>query len=197
MLKIARKIVLATALAGACGGVSAVPITFIDTADSSADLITTNNPYQFTHNISDGLDAFVIGFDTIVSAILNIHLIDNSSKGNEEFVFTIGSGSTEQTFSGQNVNNGSQGAWYEISLGAALQDLIYDGKLSVRLTALSGDYQFADSTLTAEITRGVAAAQPSASPASVPEPGSLLLVGAGLVGLGMTSRKKLQQLKKR
>lgn len=195
MLKTGRKIVLAAALASACGVVSAVEIT--DTVDPSPNFtIAKDAPYVFTHNISD---AFNVGFDTIVSAILYIHLIDEEHKGNEDFVFTIGgdSGSTPRTFSGQNLNNGSQGAWYEIALGTALQDLIADGKLSVMLTALSGDYQFADSTLTAEITRGVAAAQPPASPVSVPEPGSLLLVGAGLVGLGMTGRKKLQLLKRR
>ena len=78
-----------------------------------------------------------------------------------------------------------------------MQDLIDDGKLRVILAATDGSYDFTESNLTAEITRGVAAAQPPASPASVPEPGSLLLVGAGLVGLGMTGRKKLQLLKRR
>ena len=197
MLKIARKIVLTTALAAACGGVSAVQITIVDTVDPSPNLmITKDTPYVFTHDISN---AFNVGFDTIASAMLYIHLIDEEHKGNEDFVFTIGgdSGSTPQTFSSQNLNNGSQGAWYEITIGTALQDLIADGKLSVKLTALSGDYQFADSTLTAEVARGVATAPSPASPASVPEPGNLLLVGAGLVGLGMTGRKKLQQRKRR
>ena len=193
MLKTGRKIVLAAALAGACGVVSAVEIT--DTVDPSPNLmITKDTPYVFTHDISE---AFNVGFDTIVSATLYIHLIDKLYKGNEDFVFTIGSGSTKQIIPGQNVNNGELGHWYEIALGEALQDLIDDGKLRVILAATDGSYDFTESNLTAEITRGVAAAQPPASPASVPEPGSLLLVGAGLVGLGMTGRKKLQLLKRR
>ncbi len=102
MLKTGRKIVLAAALAGACGVVSAVEIT--DTVDPSPNLtITEDTPYVFTHDISD---AFNVGFDTIVSATLYIHLIDKLYKGNEDFVFTIGSGSTKQIIPGQNVNNG-------------------------------------------------------------------------------------------
>lgn len=192
MLKTARKIALASALIAASGAISAVPIE--DTVNPTPDLtITTSSPYLFTHDISDGRNAFVIGLDTIVSAILNIRLIDFATKGNEDFVFTIGSGVASQTFTGNNINNGSQGALYEISLGSALLDLISDGKLSVQLTALTGSYEFADSVLIAEVTRG-GPAQP-ASPASVPEPGSLLLLGAGLAAIGVASRRKLQRTK--
>ena len=197
MLKTARKMLLAAALAAACGGVSAVQIK--DTVDPSPNLtITKDTPYVFTHDISE---AFDVGFDTIVSAFLNVYLFDNQdqgkNKGKETFSFTIGSGDTSQTFSDKNVNNGNKGAWYVIPLNTALLDLVTDGQLSVTLAASEGSYGFSRSNLTAEITRGVAAAQPPASPASVPEPGSLLLVGAGLVGLVMTGRKKLQLLKRR
>ncbi len=193
MRKTVRKIVLTSILLAVCGATSAIPIT--DRIDpSQMPTITAGSPHIFTHDITNGLDAFVVGFDTITSAVLSIHLIDNLTKGNEEFSFTIGSGDSKQTFPGMNLNNGALGDWYYVSLGDALIDLIVDGRLRVELTAASGSYEFADSTLTAEVTRGVVA-QPA--PASIPEPGSLLLLGAGLVGLGMTGRNVLARRKPR
>lgn len=193
MLKSARIITLASALLAA-GTASAIPVT--DFVNPSPDLtITTGTPYVFTHDLTDGLDAFVVGFDTITSAILSIHLIDFLNKGKEEFAFTIGSGSATQTVTGKDINNGSQGVWFEIPLVAALHDLITDGKLNVTLTAKSGSFEFADSSLTAEVTRGVAV-QPT-NPTLIPEPGSLLLLGAGLLGIGMTGRKALRKAKTR
>ena len=189
MLKPARIITLATALLAA-GTASAIPVT--DFVNPSPDLtITTGAPYVFTHDMTDGLDAFMVGFDTITSAILSVHLIDFVNKGKETFSFTIGNGSAAQTLSGKDINNGSQGVWFEIPLVAALHDLVADGKLNVTLTATSGSYEFADSRLTAEIMRGVAV-QP-ANPTVVPEPGSLLLLGAGLFGIGMTGRRALRR----
>jgi hypothetical protein len=75
------------------------------------------------------------------------------------------------------------GRTYDISLVASLADLAADGSLNVILTAQSGSYQFADSTLTAQITRG------EGPLTSVPEPAPLALLGIGLLGISVYRRK--------
>ncbi|HEX6734328.1 MAG TPA: PEP-CTERM sorting domain-containing protein, partial [Azonexus sp.] len=108
---------------------------------------------------------------------------------NEVFQFAIGTDATVQLYNGTNVNNGNTGADFPIVLLAALSDLSADGILSVTLSASSGDYRFTHSLLSAEITRGSTDSVQLAATA-VPEPGTMALLGLGMLGMGLMRKRK-------
>lgn len=179
---------LAAAVA-VCTGAAAHAAVITDFIDPAPDVtVTSTSSYAFTHDITDGTGGFVVGFDTINGAFITINLIDNVNKNNETFVFKIGSNGTSQVFNGSNVPNGNSQIPYNITLDASLPDLVVDGKLSVLLTATTGDYIFTNSLLSADVTLGVTQQQPS--PGQVPEPATALLMAIGMAGFGWRRKSK-------
>lgn len=178
------------ALMAVIGTASAIPVT--DLIDPSPDVtISVGSPYTFIHDITDGANGYVAAYDTLVSALLTINLIDNVNKDQETFQFAIGgNGAVLQLYNGSNVNNGNTGAAYQIALAAALGDLSADGLLSVTLSASAGDYLFSSSFLSAEITRGGDSDSDQVAAAAVPEPGTLALLGLGFVGMSLIRKRR-------
>ena len=130
---------------------------------------------SWTHDITD--DGFDIG-DTVHSASLSFDLYDDKDIWLEKAIVVI-----------ENVDL-MDGGIFEIDtaiLGlnvglAGLLSLNIDGTLDASITRLAGDFGLRDVVLTANITEAVAA--------SVPEPGSLALLGLGLAGFGFSRRNK-------
>lgn len=187
-MKLLRSVLSALGVAAmVCAGPAAHAVTITDLIDPTPDItVTPSSSYNFTHDITDGLNGFVVGFDTINSALITINLIDNVNKNNETFTFTIGSNGTSQVSNNSNVPNGNSVTPYNISLVASLPDLVLDGLLSVLLSATAGDYIFTSSLLSADVTRGVT--QPPTS--QVPEPATALLMAIGLAGFGWRRKSK-------
>ncbi len=61
----------------------------------------------------------------------------------------------------------------------ALGELNHDGMLNVKVKSLWGDFWVGDSTLTVYT-----------APTAVPEPSVLMLLGAGMLGLGLSRRRR-------
>ena len=77
-----------------------------------------------------------------------------------------------------------------VSFGVNLALLAADGILNVTVTRISGDVRFDESTLVASGNRSAA---PLTPPTAVPEPGSLILLGSGILALGMFGRKRFKR----
>ena len=178
---------------GVASPVQAAPIS--DTVDPNPNILITAgstpscpagftcgvSTVSFVHDITD--NGFSL-LDTITSATVAVHLTEQVVTGpnNETYQFTIGVAA--QTFgcsSGNCVPN--PGVTDTIILNVpSLADLQADGKIGVTVQALTGNFLFADSVLTAEVTPFVA---------RVPVPSSLFLLGFGLAILMARFRRDI------
>jgi hypothetical protein len=161
--------VLATMFALHAGSTYAVPVTWFDEFDPGAD-IRIGPQLDFTHDIRDGINGFRVGIDTITSATLSIVLGDDALFGD---IPILGDGQESVSFS-------FDGTGWTSPENIGLLDvfdfqfdtLLLDGVLGVSIRATRGDFDFRLSSLSVRGDR-----------AAVPEPVSLALFGAGMLGL--------------
>jgi hypothetical protein len=133
--------------------------------------------FDITDPVSDNNDGFNPGTQDVTSASIFLNLEDDSKcdlweianlrVGENRFFWEVNSGSTS----------------FSINSLVSLSD---SGTVSARLTAIFGDFYFNGATLKAEAT------DPAGTSTPVPEPGTILLLGTGLMGLVVASRKKIK-----
>jgi hypothetical protein len=160
------------------GTAFAVPAVWTDTVTfTPAAHVSMFESVVYDHT----LDGFNVGSDTVYNYSLSFNIFDDRDGWNEwtkkEWVLISQTGDwfDEIFFS---VSGAEFGGW---NLDGRLQ-LNDTGSLTVGVTSLLGDFYLGGSTLTARGDKK----------SSVPEPTTLALFGAALLGFGLTRRKRVE-----
>lgn len=154
------------------GTAQAVPTQWVDTVDFTPDrLVTVFTPVAYTHTI----EGFAAGSDTVSNYSLAFDLYDDRDGDFEAALFWQPGTILDSVFF--NLSGIEAGGW---SIAGRYQ-IEQTGSLTVAISSLFGDFYLGSSTLTV-----------NGDKKSVPEPGTLGLLGAALVGFGLFRRKRLQ-----
>jgi hypothetical protein len=169
---------LATALlAGGMGSANAVPVTWVDSIDFNPDrYVGWFESSSYRHDITD--DGYSPFHDFIYDYSLSVNLFDDGGLFDlgETVLVDVPGLLGDQVFF--NVSGSEFGGW---SLTGYLQ-LLLTGHYDVTITSLFGDFYIGSSTLT---VRGE-----DLGNHNVPEPGTLGLMGLGLLGAAAAARRK-------
>jgi len=162
-------------IGGSMGGVAdAGPVTWTDFHDFTPDrLVTIFSPVVYTHDITDGVGGFNAGSDQVDSYWLTFDLYDDRDRGQEIALFSQPGDIFSGTFFSL-TGTESSSSWTM----SGVWQLEEKGRLTVAISSLLGDFYLGSSTLT---VKGH----------SVPEPGTLALFGAALLGFGLIRRKRV------
>ena len=166
----------------------AIPTTWTDVIDFNPD-VKIPPAYSYTHNIADnGFSSFLMGGnDTISSYELTVALYDDKlgTTGIFGIIFPdLGEGASILTTGGVYTYNFALTSQTYTGNVFGTLDLFADGKFGVGISPLFGDFVLASSSLTAYGDNGSA---------PVPEPGTMMLLGAGLLGLAVYGKRRMNK----
>jgi len=166
------------------GALVAILLTFVGVG-SAWSLSMNYNPADITlsegafTNFTFTIPGFNPAANTIQSATIELFFGDNDLLG----------GSVSMQF--DTISRTFTSIWGSDPSPVDVLSQIQDGAIVMTLTALADDNPFWTNDIifqSARLTYDMTAATPLATP----EPGSLLLLGSGLVGLAFTGRKRLR-----
>lgn len=168
---------LFASLALFCGQALAIPYVWTDSYDPADIKIPPT--LTFSMDITDGVNGYNAATDSLYAYVLSVSLRDDSDffLGETAYINLPG-------ILGDDVVS-SFFTLFLPTLGASLEGLLQlnaTGLLTVSISAMSGDFFFDSATLTAWGNQ--------VSAAEVPEPGSMLLLGAALTAAALASRRR-------
>jgi hypothetical protein len=161
----------------ALGSSSAHAVLLTDT-EYPFEYLTSGESETVTHDLRPAIPNLF----QAVSGSLYLAFADDSSSDSSEWVsVALNILGPDQTFASREVDGTIWSYdWELFGLGAhALLDLNTDGLLRVTVQSSGGDFWWKRSVL-----------EVNATPVSVPEPGTLLLLGSGLLAVGFASRRR-------
>lgn len=152
----------------------AIPATWTD-LDTFNQKINSGQSFNYSHSV---LPAFTPLEDLITGYNLLIGIHDDSRYDSFEIALIDQPGATGDRFYDFSYANNTIG----LSLAGLIQ-LNALGTLDIRVTSLLGDFYFDSSKLTASGYDNTA----------VPEPGTMILLGAGLLGLAVYGKRRMNK----
>lgn len=170
---------LAAALLLGSYAANAVP-WYWDDWHSDLVKVSDGHPYEYNHNITDGVNGFRPGTDHVNYGLLSI-LVSDDAIGGDLPAWLLGDG---QETAGFRFDGGSWQVVYNPEVNYltvfdfVVTSLLQDGYLHVKIRANRGDFLFGISHLEAWGDR------------AVPEPAMLSMFGLGLLGLGFFARRR-------
>lgn len=175
------KLLLGLLAFGFTGTASAsyVSATWEDNYDvGTGILISDGDSYEYFHDLT--LDGFNVGQDLVTDFLLSIDLYDDGDWKLEVASVDLPGLLSDRWVSSFNFGEGAyEGGWSIIGL----IELNLLGSLTVTISSLYGDFIFGGSDLVAHgYTRG--------GTQSVPEPGTLGMLGVGLLGIALAARRR-------
>ncbi|HEY4366778.1 MAG TPA: PEP-CTERM sorting domain-containing protein [Steroidobacteraceae bacterium] len=179
------------ALTAVAGAANAIPTTWSDTYNVplSQQLVSGGESITFTQDITDGPNGYRPGIDSLTKLVFSFDVADDKES---LFTYELGNiaidavsdlGFTTTTFVSTIFGGLNSVDPLTVNTHLTLWDT---GKYDITVSSLLGDFVVKSATLEAYGDR-------SAVVTSVPEPTTLALMGIGLLGVGLTGRRRRAQ----